>query len=88
MSERKSLDDVFSRICVPILLTYESDAITKHSTNSDEFKKMLADELEQLYQHFSNKDLPAVKIHLFLVPIADKDKLVKTLHEKLEGLQR
>lgn len=88
LSERKSLDTVFTQICIPILLTYESETITAHNIDSQQFKKALLAEAESLYQHFSKQPLPQIKIHLFLVPIADKDKLVKALHSKLEGLQR
>lgn len=88
LSERKSLDTVFTQICIPVLLTYESETITAHNIDSQEFRGALLAEVESLYQHFSKQSLPQIKIHLFLVPIADKEKLVTALHSKLEGFQR
>ena len=88
LSERKSLDTVFEQICIPVLLTYESETVSKYNVDSKEFCTSLINEVESLYQHFADQSLPQVKIHLFLVPIADKGKLVKALHTKLEGLQR
>ena len=88
ISKRQSLDAVFKRICLPVLLTYESDVISKHIVDSEDFSIALSQELESLYEHFVEQELPSLKIHLFLVPIADKDRLVEVLHQKLEGLQR
>lgn len=88
LSKRNSLDKVFKQICIPVLLTYESDTVAKHNVDSEAFKTALLNETESLYNHFKEQSLPKVKIHLFLVPIADKEELLKALHSKLEGLQR
>lgn len=88
LSERKSLDTVFEEICIPALLTYESETISQHNLSSETFNEELEKEAEALYEYFIDRHLPQVKIHLFLVPIADKQKLVNKLHAKLEGMQR
>lgn len=88
LSERKSLDSIFDHICFPVLLTYESDIIATNVCECEAFKTSLNEELETLYQYFLDRSLPEIRIHLFLVPIADKDKLVEALQLKLEGLQR
>ncbi len=36
---------------------------------------------------FSGKQLPKVHIHLFLVPLKDKNELVTHLNRELKGLQ-
>lgn len=88
IDERISLDTVFEHICIPVLLTYESYTIASHKVCSASFSNALVKEVESLYTHFANQSLPQVKIHLFLVPIGDKSKLVNVLHRKLEGRQR
>jgi hypothetical protein len=85
---RKSLDEVFERVCIPALLTYESECVAKHSKVCDVFRSALRAEMEALHDKFSGKSLPEVRIHLFLVPLHKKEELVKILHNKLEGLQR
>jgi hypothetical protein len=88
MGERISLDKVFEQICIPVLLTYESNTISEHKVDSDLFKDALVEEVESLYKRFTSKPLPPLKIHLFLIPLGDKSKLVDILNKKLEGLQR
>lgn len=85
---RKSLDQVFERVCIPALLTYESDCIAANSRVCEEFYSALCEEMEVLHQKFAEKELPEVRIHLFLVPLHKKGELVRILHDKLEGLQR
>lgn len=88
ISGRKSLDEVFTRVCIPALLTYESECIANYNRVSDEFRDELRAEMEKLHSNFVGKPLPDVRIHLFLVPLHNKAELVKILHNKLEGLQR
>lgn len=85
---KKSLDDVFTRVCIPALITYESKSVAAHESFCDEFRDALTEELEELHAKFCEKSLPEVRIHLFLVPLHKKKDLVKILHEKLEGMQR
>lgn len=88
ISERHSLDHLFTRICVPVLLTYESDTVAEHKTVSDKYREQLVEESERIHQQFSGKALPPLRIHLFLFPLANKKRLVSAMHRKLEGLQR
>jgi len=88
ISERTPLDYIFERVCIPVLLTYESKCIKGHVSTSDDFLSELKQELEKVYKYFSEKELPSVKIHLMLMPLEEKEALVKELQEKLEGLQR
>ncbi len=88
LSERNSLDKVFKCICIPVLLTYESKTVLSFDEVTDEYQKALREEVESIYKKFSSNDLPKVRIHLFLFPLADKGLLVSALQKKLEGLQR
>lgn len=89
LSVRTGLDEVFKRLCVPVLLTYESETVRQHNSISNEFKEQLLNEFSNHYQAFC-KRLPMEKlnIHLLLLPLKDKDTLLKVLHKRLEGMQR
>ena len=88
ISERTSLDVIFDRVCVPVLLTYESQCVDSHEIVSDQFKVSLKMELEGIYKKFVANNLPPIRIHLFLIPLHKKDVLVEILQSKLEGQQR
>ena len=88
ISERTSLDVIFDRVCIPVLLTYESRCVDSHDKVSDQFKVALETELEDVYTRFAANDLPPIRIHLFLIPLHKKDVLVKILQSKLEGQRR
>ena len=84
-----SLDEVFRCVCIPVLLTYESSVVQDAREISNEFIKKLKVEFYKIQKDFKAK-APAtkVKIHLILLPIESKEKLVSTLNEKLTGWQR
>lgn len=88
INERTSLDAVFKRICLPVLLTYESDCVARCRDDGVAYKTALAEELRDIHVRFSAGGLPQVRIHLFLVPLGQKEELVAILQRKLEGLQR
>jgi hypothetical protein len=88
ISPNTSLDDVFSRVCIPVLLTYNSDTIAQHTSMSDKYREAVKKELLDFYDKFAKKDLPAsLRIHLFLIPLGDKKLLVDELHKKLRAMQ-
>lgn len=87
ISERTTLDTVFERACIPAMITYESKCVADHEKLTGEFKNALNKELNDIYDNFLDKDLPDIRIHLFLVPLHKKQPLVDLLHCKLEGLQ-
>jgi len=97
LNNNVSLDDVFKKVCIPVLITYESD-VTKHyaATNDryiDKLKQEVLSEYTHLRDRISNKyterfneDLP-VTVHVFFVPLANKSELITKLDTKLKGLQ-
>jgi hypothetical protein len=87
ISERTTLDTVFERACIPAMITYESKCVAENNRVTEEFKEALNKELTAIYDSFSGKKLPDIRIHLFLVPLHQKQPLVELLHRKLEGLQ-
>ena len=89
LSSRTSLDTIFSKICFPVLLTYESKTIGENKKITDEFKKRLKEEVIINYRNFKEKlSTDKIKVHLILLPLDCKQDLVDCLNAKLEGLQR
>jgi hypothetical protein len=78
-----SLDAVFDAMCIPILLTYDSDVLNAHDHVSDAFQQAFQTEVAAHHQTFSRKTLPPLRLHLFLIPLKDKEELVKMLDEEL-----
>jgi hypothetical protein len=87
-----SLDNIFTAISIPILLTYNSETIKSFTQVTEEYKQKIVSEVTQYYVSFddkrSKKDLPAhLKIFLILFPLHDKDNLVETFDRELQKLQ-
>ena len=89
ISSRNSLDSIFSQICFPVLLTYESGIIHKNKLTTDTLRKELLKELNSNYDLFRLKlTTDSLKVHLILLPLDCKQRLVDCLNKKLEGLQK
>lgn len=84
-----SLDRVFDRACIPVLLTYDSSVLAKYDSHTEEYIKEITEEFNKLYQSFVNKisDKVPLTIHLFLLPLKTKAELVKCFDDKLKQLQ-
>jgi glutaredoxin 2 len=88
ISTQTSIDDIFSRVRIPVFLTYESDCVSKHENSNAAYKKQFEDEISKLHEKFCQRDLPEnLSIHLFLMPLAKKAMLVKALDDKLKVWQ-
>lgn len=84
----RSLDEVFARLCIPVLLTYNSSTISKHRVVDRSYISDFKQEIALNYDHFQTADLPrSIRIHLFLLPLKKKAELVAALHERLEKWQ-
>lgn len=83
-----SLDDVFDVLCVPVLLTYDSEAVNANDRINDTYCAQFREEIERHHRTFSQKILPQVRIHLFLVPLKEKQALLKALDEGLKTWQK
>ncbi|GFO65045.1 HamA C-terminal domain-containing protein [Geomonas paludis] len=92
-----SLDEVFKKACIPVLLTYDSDVVRNTSKSDDEyldnirkemsaaFKKMRM-KLEKKYEAQFKEKLP-LTVHVIFIPLHEKVALVTALHSKLKALQ-
>lgn len=89
ISSRVSLDIIFKRVCVPVMLTYESDVVLSNSVICQEYIDAFCQEIRKYYALFCKKmvGVPSVRIHLFLLPLHEKDSLVESLHKKLKAWQ-
>lgn len=89
ISTRRSMDDIFKHICIPVMLTYESDTVKGHKNICDEYCAAFKKEIEKYYTEFCKKADGTLNIHfhLFLLPLKDKDNIVTILDRKLKAFQ-
>jgi hypothetical protein len=90
LDQNTSLDEVFDAACIPILITYESDAVRGSTRSDDNYKKNLIIEVASLQEKFSEKVPPGslpIRLHLFILPIHTKKTLIKILDELLKEWQ-
>ena len=83
-----SLDEVFKRACIPVLLTYDSDTLAAFNASSAAFTKALNAEYKALHKSFADKLKCQVKVHLFLLPMSTKKALLAALDERLKAWQK
>jgi len=83
-----SLDEVFTRTCIPVLLTYDSPVLAAHTACDDAYAAAFTEEIETYWRRFAQKDLPAeLRIHLFLLPLNTKEDLIVALDKRLKQWQ-
>jgi len=88
LAENKSLDEVFSRACIAILLTYDSECLTKHTKCDAAYEAAFEAEIRKHHTLFTGKELPKdVTIHLILLPLNTKKRLLEELDTKLQAWQ-
>lgn len=91
LDDNTSLDQVFSRLHVPVLLTFDSTSLERHSDHTDEYFDELRSEIESAWRRFADRVeevAPAdVVVHLILVPLFTKQILLDLLDEKLRSWQ-
>jgi len=88
LDENTSLDEVFSRACIPVLLTYDSQTIATHDAVTAEFIAAFCAEVLRHRDTFASKALPKhLRVHLFLLPLGSKASLVREFDERLKSWQ-
>ena len=92
LSPNVSLDIVFKRACIPVLLTYESSCVGTHDECSAAYCSAFEVELRSHHAKFTAKlgkiSLPdGIIVRLFLLPLHIKDALVEALDENLRSWQ-
>jgi hypothetical protein len=92
-----SLDSVFQKVCIPVLLTYESKAISANSKTDKKYLQEIEEEVRKAYIRLRldlgdsyettyGTALP-ITIHVILIPLANKKTLISTLDKRLKALQ-
>lgn len=87
MHPNTSLDEVFTRVVVPVFVMYDSSATAAHDRSCPEYAAELEAEVRRAWLKFKrgiDSDLP-VSIRLFLLPMHDKETLKAALEEELLG---
>jgi HamA len=88
LSANKSLDEIFDRACIPVLLTYDSDCLKEHTVCDAGYQRAFAEEISSHHGFFKTQNLPkSVTIHLILLPLNTKRELIKLLDGKLKTWQ-
>lgn len=84
-----SLDDVFPIVRIPVLLTYNSEELAKHTAITEDLTKDITEEFDKIYQYFIDKlNNIKLEIHLYLLPLNTKDKLIEKLDKSLKTWQQ
>ena len=85
MHPNTSLDAVFQRVVVPVLVAYDSPATSGHDHGCDEYRADLETEVRHAWAKFQRRldaSIP-VTVKLFLVPMATKRTLLDALDKEL-----
>jgi hypothetical protein len=83
-----SLDKIFAATCIPVLLTYDSKVVAAHSAHDAKYISAVTAEWEAHHATFALKPLPRrVKVHLLLMPLNTKKRLVAALDKELRRWQ-
>ena len=84
-----SLDTIFKRLCIPVLLTYDSSCVSAHTSTAPGYPAAFEAEIRKHHAALVAKGLPAgLRVHLFLLPLSDKAAFVKELDRRLKLWQQ
>lgn len=88
IDHRTSLDSIFSKIRIPVFITYESKLFDTYTKEIEAYITSLQEELKSVAVDFFNSATGIdIIIHLYIFPLKNKSELIKTLHNKLKSLQ-
>lgn len=91
ISPDTSLDEIFERICVPVLITFNSKVIDKHVKYTNVYKEEMKNEMEKYFNQFESQLEKLgidIEVHLFLLPLKTKETFVQMLNNKLNLWQQ
>lgn len=88
LDRNKSLDQIFKRLCFPVLLTYDSPCVAGHTKCDPDYQKALEEEVRKHFGALVAKGLPTgIRIHVILFPLLAKKALVAELDRRLKLCQ-
>lgn len=86
LNPNTSLDQVFARLCIPVLLTYDSPCVGNHKQCDEPYIEAFEAEIQANRALFAAANLPDdIAIHLFLMPLWQKQALAKALDAQLRA---
>lgn len=97
LAKNVSLDDIFQRVCIPVLLTYDSPVVEKSEKTDDDYRNGIADEVKKAYskmretlnQKYASRfggKVP-ITVHVILIPLKAKKEFVASLDGQLKKWQ-
>jgi hypothetical protein len=97
LKENVSLDKVFQRACIPVLLTYNSATVQSSSKDDSDYIDNIRNEMSKAYIKMRQKlneeyearfteTLP-ITVHVILIPLKEKKELLAALNARLKALQ-
>lgn len=88
LDDKTSLDQVFPVLHIPVLITYESQAVGAHSIVDEIYKTAIEAELRYHFQSFRGRcAVQRVAVHLILVPLGSKRALQEAFDSRLRAAQ-
>jgi hypothetical protein len=92
-----SLDVVFKRACIPVLMTYDSSVIKVSKRSDRTYLQKIKSELEiawnkmrtklsEKYNEEYSETLP-INVHIILIPLKDKKEFILALDDRLKAKQ-
>lgn len=89
LNPKTSLDEVFPVLKIPVLLTYDSEVLANSDADTEEFRNSIISEFDSLHDYFIKKvNGFKYEVHLYLLPLKTKERLVELLDKKLQVWQQ
>lgn len=83
-----SLDKIFSRLAFAVLLAYDGATCAQFDKHCDEYFNALKTEFEEINKKFLSANAKIdLKLHLILLPMKTKEKLVLAMDKRLRSWQ-
>lgn len=83
-----SLDKIFKRLCIPVLLTYDSPCVAAHHVVDAAYSTAFETEIRKHCASLISKGLPpGIRVHVILLPLQSKKALVAELDRRLKLCQ-
>ena len=80
---------MFSQACIAVLLTYDSECLKNHTQCDAAYTTAFEAEIRKYHGIFAEKSLPQdITIHLLLLPLNTKKRLLAELESKLKTWQK
>lgn len=88
ISSERRLEDILDRVVIPIMVTYDSNAVASHDDITDTYTAGLTDEADDALGRLEAAEIAEeVEIVLLLLPLLSKKKLAESLHDQLSAAQ-